>query len=149
MKLWMFYPGLIFKLWPCVAGLVLGFGDELFKSQSIVLPQGEADIPQHKQDEFNVLLCEGSDKKLQDVEDEEGVHHLEVEEVSDDGDQVVALFSFPSLLVRLVKLSHDCFQKSSSNLQIDKSEYYMFVIYASYGHINANMCRWWIFSIQS
>ena len=113
------YPGLILKLRPRLVGLALTLRDELLESQSVVLPQGEADVPQHQQNQLNVLLCEGADQKFEDVEDEARVHHLEVVEVADDGDQVVALLVFSWVLVNLVKLPHDRLQKMCSHLEND------------------------------
>lgn len=113
------YPGLILKLRPHVVGLALAFSDELLECQRVVLPQGEADIPQHEQNQLHVLLCEGSDQKFQDVEDEDRMYHLEVIEVTDDGDQVVTLLSFSRVLVYSVKLTHNCFQKMGSDLEND------------------------------
>lgn len=114
------YPGLILKLGSHVAGLALAFRDELFKSQSVVLPHGEADIPQHEQNQFDILLCKGSDEKFEYVEDEERMHHLEVIQVTDNGDQVVALLAIIWVLVQLVELSHDRLQKMGPHLGNDK-----------------------------
>lgn len=106
------YPGLIFELGPGVAGLALGLCDELLEGQGIVLPQGESHRLQQEQRQLDVLLREGSQQPLEDVEDEERVHHLEVVEVGHHGDQVITLLTLPRLLtVQFVKLAHHRLQK--------------------------------------
>lgn len=112
------YSGLVLELGAKLAGLALGFTDELLQSHSVVLPQGKTHIPQQKQNQFNVFLCEGVHQTLQNVEDEQGVHHLEVIQVSDDGHQIVTLFAFTWVLVDLIKLSHDSLQEVRPNLHI-------------------------------
>lgn len=111
------YPGLVLKRGAQVAGLALALRDELLESQSVVLPQGEADIPQHQQHQFDVLLREGSDKTFEDVNDEDRMHHLEVIEVTHNSDQVVAFFAFGRVVVHFVELSHNRLEEISSNLE--------------------------------
>lgn len=112
----MSYPGLVLELGPCFVGLALALGDEVLQSQSVVLPQREAHVPQHEQHELHVLLLKGSHQEFEDVEDEDRVNHLEVVQVPDDGDQVVALLALGRVLVELVKLTHDRLQEVSSDL---------------------------------
>lgn len=47
------------------------------------------------------------------------MHHLEVIEVGDDGDEVVTLFVLAGALVDLVKPMHNCLKEMGSYLEWD------------------------------
>lgn len=111
------YSGLILELGAHLSGLALAFRDEIFEGQSVILPQGEANVPQREQNQLHILLCKSSDQQLQDVEDEERVDHLEVVQVADDGQQVVRLFALRWVFVNFIELSHNCLEKSGPHLE--------------------------------
>lgn len=111
------YPGLILKFGPQVAGLALTLRDELFKGQRVVLPQRKANVPQQEQNQLDILLRKRLNHESKDVGNDEGVHHLEVVQVADDGYQVVALFAFSWVFVHLIEFPHDRLQEISPHLQ--------------------------------
>lgn len=111
------YPGLILKLGAQVAGLALTLRDELLQGQGVVLPQCEANVPQQEQNQLDVLLRKRPDHEFEDVGDDEGVHHLEVVQMADEGHQVVALFAFSWVFVHLVEFPHDRLQEIGPHLQ--------------------------------
>lgn len=124
------YPGLIMKLGPQVAGLALTLRDELLKGQRVVLPQCKANIPQQEQHQLDVLLRKCPNHAFKDVGNDEGVHHLEVVQMADDGYQVVALFAFSWVFVHLVKFPHDRLQEIGPHLQKTHKEIPKFDIFS-------------------
>lgn len=111
------YSGLILELGAHLSGLALAFRDELFESQSIVFPQGKANIPQCEQHQLHILLCKTFDQQFQDVKNEERLDHLEVIQVADDGEQIIRLFALGLVLVHFIKPSHNGLEKSGPHLE--------------------------------
>jgi hypothetical protein len=67
----------------------LNFGDESLHEGRIVLAQGEAGIPEHHQDEVNILGLEAVGQPAQQVEDQLSAHDPEVVEVGEQQRQVL------------------------------------------------------------
>lgn len=110
------YPGLVPEPAAGLAGSGLGLRDQLLKGQSIVFSQREAHVSQHQQDQFDVFFGERSNEFPQNVKDEARLHHVEVVQVGDDGEQVVALLPLTAAPVDLVKAPHHGLQKVGADL---------------------------------
>lgn len=112
------YSGLVAETWSLCAGFALGFRDQLFQAQRVVLPQGKAHVPQQQQHELHVLRRERRQQPLEHVKQQQRVDHLEVVHVRHHGGQVRALFARAgSFAQRLIETAYHRLQEMSADLR--------------------------------
>lgn len=115
------YSGLVAETRSLRAGFALGFRYQLLQAQRIVLPQGEAHVPQQQQHELHVQWCERQQQPPEHVKQQQRVHHLEVVHVRQHGGQIRALFTCDgTVTLGLIETAHHRLQEMSTNLRDGK-----------------------------